>query len=306
MDEQRAPPPADRRIVRLAAAQHGVVSRAQLEAAGVARGAIERRLALGRLHRVHRGVYAVGHPLLSRAGRWMAAVLACGPGAVLSHQSAAALWGIRPARHVPIEVTCRSRAGRRPRKGIIVHRTRRLAAGEVTRREAIPVTTPARTLLDLAEVVPRRALERAIDEAERLRLFDLRAVRAVLHSNGGRRGAALLGSVLEEHHIGSTLTRSELEERFLALCRAHNVPVPEVNEPIGPYEVDFLWRAGRLIAETDGRESHGTRAAFEHDRARDARLTVAGYRVVRFTYRQVLREPKVVASVVRSLLRAAG
>jgi predicted transcriptional regulator of viral defense system len=208
MDEQSAQPPVDRAIASLAAAQHGVVAWRQLREAGLGCGGIELRVRRGRLHRVHRGVYAVGHVRLTPRGRWAAVVLACGDGAVLSHRSAAALWGFRASAASVIDVTVPSRAGRARRAGITIHRTGALSASEVTLRDGISVTTPARTLLDLAEVVPRRSLERAIEEAERLRLFDLRALEHVLRANPGRTGIRPLAAVLEEHHIGTTLTRT--------------------------------------------------------------------------------------------------
>ncbi len=151
--------------------------------------------------------------------------------------------------------------------------------------------------------MPRPALERALDDAERLRLFNGRAFETVIAAHAGRRGAAALAAVLAEHADGTTLTRSELEERFLVLCDVHDLPRPAVNARVERYEVDFLWRAERLIVETDGRASHGTSAAFERDRARDARLTVAGYRVLRFTYHQVTDEPAAVAELMTTLLR---
>jgi very-short-patch-repair endonuclease len=193
-------------------------------------------------------------------------------------------------------VTLPTRAGRRKRRGIVVHRSS-LAADEVTRQTHIPVTTPARTLVDLADVLPRRALERAIDQAEYLRL-DLGG----LVPRHGRPGSGVLCRVLADHRAGSTLTRSELEERFLTLHRAGELPRPVVNARVAGYEVDFLWQAERLIVETDGHAAHGTRAAFERDRLRDAELTALGYRVVRITYRRLVREPNAVREQLRRLL----
>lgn len=186
----------------------------------------------------------------------------------------------------------------RPRPGIALHRTAFLPANEVTTHHRIPVTTPARTLLT------RRALERALDQAERRKLCDFEALEAVLDAHPTRKGTRLLGAVLKDHQIGSTLTVNDLEELMLDLCRSHVLPLPEVNVPVGPYKVDFLWRTQKVIVETDGRESHGTRAAFEKDRARDARLTATGYRVLRFTYRQVLTEATKVATLIAAVLNA--
>ncbi len=302
MHQKDAYPSADRELARLAARQHGVVSRIQLRAAGLGDGAIGHRVRAGRLHPIHRAVYAVGHPLLSDRGRFLAAVLACGDGAVLSHRSAAALWGIQPLAPRAVDVTIPVQSGRSQRRGVTVHRTRRLPPSEVRRKDGIPVTSPARTLVDLAEVVADRPLERALDEGERLGLIKPQAVQAAIEGNPGRIGAATLSSVLDRHRAGSTLTRSELEELFRALCEAHGLPRPAVNVRLGRFRPDFLWREQRLIVETDGTETHLTRAAFERDRIRDAELTAAGFRVVRFSYDRITREPAAVATTLRALL----
>jgi predicted transcriptional regulator of viral defense system len=298
-------------IAELAEAQHAVVALSQLVSLGLGARAVSHRVQRGMLHRVHRGVYAVGHPLLTREGRWMAAILACGPHAVLSHRSAASLWGLRPNARTAIDVTVPSRAGR-TRDGIDVHRGSGIDANDVAGVEGIPTTSVARTLLDLAEVVNARTLERAIDQAEVRRLLDMRAIDDVLaRGGGGRRGAAALRGVLAELRLGTTLTRSELEERLLAICREAALPRPDVNAWIpypggGGAEADFLWREQQLVVEVDGRDVHTTRRAFEHDRRRDQRLMLAGWRVVRFTWRQVLFEPAYVAATLRSLLARAA
>ncbi len=302
MEAESANPPVDRLIADLATAQHGVISYPQLRAFGLSRQAIDKRVRQGRLHRIYRGVYAVGHRRLGVQGRWMGGTLTAGKESVLSHRSAADLWGLRRSASSVVEVTVPTLAGRRARDGLTVHRTSSLPISEITSRHGIRVTTPSRTLLDLAEVVPRRALERALDESEHLRLFDLRALRAAVVANPGRIGAARLAAALLEHMAGTTLTRSELEERFLELCRRHRLPAPLVNTRLGGFEVDFYWPDAALVVETDGRASHGTRAAFERDRARDAALTAAGYRVVRFTWRQVTAEPAAVAARLEALL----
>jgi very-short-patch-repair endonuclease/predicted transcriptional regulator of viral defense system len=298
-------PPRDRAIAALAGRQHGVVALPQLKALGITASAVRDRVASGRLHRVHRGVFAVGHPILKTEGRFMAAAFACGPGAVLSHRSAAALWDLRQTDRALIDVTAPTR---RSRRGIDVHGSRTLQPADVTTVNGIPCTTVARTLLDLAEVVDRRGLERAYERAEILRMLDTRAVQEVLDRAAGRRGAAMLQSILGDNSLGDAITRSELEERFLAICKSSRLPRPRVNAYIDLYgggvEVDFLWRRERLIVETDGHASHGTRAAFERDRARDRRLTIAGWRVVRFTWRQVVRERDEVASTLALLLAA--
>jgi hypothetical protein len=221
-------------------------------------------------------VYAVGHPGLSPEGRWLAAVLACGAGAVLSHQSAAALWDLRPTSRAAIDVTAPSRHRRR---GVDLHRSRCLAPEQRTERSQIPCTTVARTLVDLAGVLERTGIEGAWRRAEMLALLDVHAVKSALEPSRGRRGAGVIRSLLAESGVDE-ITRSELEERFLALCDHASLPRPEVNTRIDAnganYEVDFLWRAQRLVAETDGWGPHHTRDAFETDRRRDAALLVAG------------------------------
>lgn len=277
----------DAAIARMAARQHGVVTRAQLIAVGILPSGISDRVSAGRLHRIHRGVYAVGHPNLCNEGRWIAAVLACGEGAVLSHRSAAELWRMLPVRQAnpngregpaAVDVTVPGAGGRRRRAGIRLHRSLTLSPADVTRRAAIPVTTPARTLADLRRVVPSHRFAAALRQAEYLRL-----------PTGDR--------------VTPDRTRSELETRFLALCRRHRLPRPEVNVRVDRFRVDFLWRQERLIVELDGWESHRTRSAFEEDRARDARLALLGFEVVRFTWRQVEDHAALAAETVRRLLR---
>jgi very-short-patch-repair endonuclease len=289
----------DRQIAALAARQYGVITRAQLVALGLGEDAIDYRLSTGRLHRVHRGVYAVGHRRLTRHALYLAAVLTCGKGAVLSHSSAARLWRLPCREESTVHVTVSGTGGRLNRPGLAIHRAA-LGDRDLARVEGIPVTSPGRTLVDLADIVPRRALERALDEAAYLRL-DL----SDLSPTDGRRGSGLLAEVLARHKPGTTLTRSQLEERFLGLCRSAGLRAPEVNRRVRGYEVDFVWRPRRLVVETDGSAAHGTRAAFERDRARDAALTAAGWRVVRITHRRLTAEPEEVAALLRTLLGAS-
>lgn len=308
MTDSQAQPvtrPVDLLVATLAQTQHGVVSGWQMVDLGLSRSGIGHRVRMGRLHRVMSNVYAVGHARLSREGRWMAAVLTAGRGAVLSHASAAAHWELRRGSSPVIDVTVPTRAGRRPRHGLRIHRSGRLRPEDVTTYDAIPVTSPARTLLDIAEQISRGSLERAVDRADALGIFDLVDVRDVLAAYPGRAGSGSLIAVLDLYREEPQFTRSEFEELFLELCEAHAIPRPTVNGSAGGYEVDFLWRAQRLVVETDGRRDHATRAAFERDRAKDARLVVAGYHVVRFTYRQVTREPVAVAATVLALLGPA-
>jgi hypothetical protein len=255
----------DKRLAELAATQHGVVELGQLRILGLSAGGVQHRVSAGRLHRVHRGVYAVGHAVLGREGRWMAAVLACGPGAVLSHRSAAALWGVRFTSRSVIDVTL-GRPTRRARPGIEIHRTRTLRPRDTTRHHGVPCTTVARTLLDLAALIDRRSLERACEQAEILRLLDLHALIDVLDRAAGRRGATALRSVLATYADGGPLTRSELEERLLEACERFAIPPPRVNALVrvggDPIEVDFSWPGQSLIVEVDGYRTHGTRGAF--------------------------------------------
>jgi hypothetical protein len=236
----------------------------------------------------------------------MAAVLACGPGAALSHRSGADHLDLRRTQRAAVDVTTLTQRGRK-RPGIDAHRAKGLAAADVTVVRGIPCTTVPRTLLDLAEVLDRRGLERAIERAEQLRLFDLTAVEEALERAEGRPGASKLQDLLGCDLRRPKLTKRELEERFLRLCNEAELPQPQVNVWI-PFaegdgvEADFLWREQRLAVETDGWETHGTRQAFERDRLRDQRLAVAGWRVIRFTWRQIAEEPARVATTVTKLM----
>jgi predicted transcriptional regulator of viral defense system len=288
------------RLAALAARQHGLVTHAQLVALGLDDAAIRRRVRDGRLHRVGRGVYAVGHPELTVHGRFLAAVFGCGPGAALSHESAAVLWGIRPPRGPRIDVTVPASSGRRNRRLVVVYRSAP-RPDEVTLKDGVPVTTPARTLLDLAGTLSRRQLERALDQAEYLDL-DLRG----LAPRQGRRGGALLRAVLASHEAGTTWTRSELEERMLALCRRGGISPPVVNGEVEGFEVDFHWPDQRFAVETDGWSAHRGRGAFERDRVKDAQLVEAGWRVIRITRSRLAREPGAVAAQLARLLYADG
>jgi predicted transcriptional regulator of viral defense system len=289
---------ADALIAELAGRQHGVVARWQLLALGLGHGAIDHRVARGLLHAVHRGVYAVGHAALSRHGVWMAAVLAAGPNAVLSHRSAAALWGIRDGGGRDVDVTM---ARDRKRPGIRAHRAA-LAADEITIEDGIPVTTPARTLLDLAEQLTPQRLERAVHEAEYRRLTSPLSLEALLTRHQGRRGTKALRAIVDQTNLGSTITKSDLEILFLAFVDQHQIPRPLVNEPIGPYTVDAVWPGHRLAVELDSRQAHQTTRAFEQDRARDRHLQVAGWSVLRITWRQLHEDHATIAAQLRQVL----
>jgi len=291
-------PGAERLLAALATRQHGVVGRGQLLDLGLGRGAIDARVRSGRLHVVHRGVYIVGRTKIGQRGRWVAAALAYGEGAVLSHRSAAALWGLIRAPGRIVDVTSASGRGRRP--GIRLHRGR-LHPNERTTQDGIPVTCVARTLLDLAEALDERGLERAFEEADRLGLLKMGAVDLACERGVGRRPVALCRRVMDRARMPHT-ARSPLEDRFARFCDERNLPPPSLNVEVLGREVDAFWPAKQLIVELDGFAYHHHRAAFERDRARDAALQTAGYRVVRLTHRRLDREAGAVEAELRRLL----
>jgi very-short-patch-repair endonuclease len=302
---ESGPPTADPAIAKLAGRQHGVVSRAQLRDIGLSDSSIGQRVACGRLHRLHAGVFAVGHEVLALRGRWMAAVLACGPGAVLSHASAAELWGLRFGASRWIDVTI-PRTGRRNRDPIRIHRPRSLPAAEVTTHHAIPVTSAARTILDMAAILRRAHLEAMLDRMEIRELTDYPALARTAAAHPGHHGTGRLRTALATHVAGEQVTRSDLEVLFRQICRDHGLPLPRVNQRIAGREVDFLFAGPRLIVETDSWRYHRTRRAFEDDRARDALLLARGYRTLRVTDRQLTRAPAAVAALLAEALRPAA
>ena len=300
MQTKCSPRGVEAAIAALAARQFGVVSRRQLVGLGLGPGAIKHRVALGRLQPVHRSVYAVGHRSLKRDGWWLAAVLAAGPDAALSHRAAAALWRIRDSARAAIEVTAPRRI--RDRDGLETHRAV-LPADEITHEPGIPVTTPARTLFDLAGVVSHDQLEHAFNEAEYRRLTSPTSLDVLLARYPGRRGTANLRRVLEKHDaIGVTPLRSVLEQRFVTFLDANGLPRPLVNRRTEHGELDASWPEQRLIVEVDGWAAHGSRKAFEADRARDRALQTAGWRVVRITSRQLENDAGTIAHQLRTLL----
>jgi very-short-patch-repair endonuclease len=267
--------PWDGAIARFAAHQHGIVTTAQLLGAGVGRRTIARRVASGLLVPLHRGVYQLG-PVGSRWGLEMAAVLACGEGAVLTHQTAAAIWGFGRADRV-VHVTVRGKA-RRSRPGVRVHRSLSLDAAV---HNGLPLTDPARTLRDLRTVLPSHELDRAEEQAE------------------------ILGLVIpDDASLNAGFTRSEAERRLKALCKAADLPIPKTNARVAGWEVDAYWPAHNLIVEVDGYRYHRTRQAFERDRRKDAALTAAGNRVVRITWRRLTNEPVSLSAQFGALLAA--
>ena len=294
---------ADAGIAELAERQHGIVSRQQLLELGLGEDAIDGRIRRGRLHRLHSGVYAVGHSVISKEGRWMAAVLASGPGAVLSHRTAAALWGIRWPSGGPIDVTVphRSRSS-----GHIRRHLASLPADEVTTRYGIPVTTVPRTIFDLATVASEQGVEAALRESEYLELRDRLSLPHLLDRYPGRRGSRIVRMCLARRAEAPGRIRSPLEEVFLPFLGRHRLPTPQLNAWVQAggrsFQVDCLWKPQRQIVELDGFQSHGTKAAFRNDRARDRALRVAGYGVTRLTWNQLEDEPLAIVADLRTLL----
>ncbi|MBN1528948.1 MAG: type IV toxin-antitoxin system AbiEi family antitoxin domain-containing protein [Thermoleophilaceae bacterium] len=292
----------DAAIAELAARQHGVVARRQLVELGLGEYAVRHRIRAGRLHVLHRGVYAVGHLRLSLAGARMGAALACGPGAALSDAAAGACWGLRPSGGALIDVTA-PREVRRPR--IRVH-VRRLPADERTVHDGIPITTVPRTLLDLAATLQPHQLAAAVNQAEVLRLTDPLSLPQLLERYPGRRGTRRVREVMGET---TGVPRSELEALFQEFLRKADLPRPETNAAFhlaGRWiEVDCLWREARVALELDGRMVHDTRASFESDRLRDRELVVAGWTPVRVTWRQLERDARRLEADLRVLLTSA-
>lgn len=251
------------------------------------------------------GVYSLGRPPTSPNEHRMAAVLACGRGATLSHVAAAAHLGIRSSAAGEIDVTSPTGAGR-GLVGIRAHRSRTLADQDIALVDRIPTTSCARTLLDLAEVLTRDALAKAVDQAEILRILDLRELEDALARNPGRRGLLPLRALLSSLDPQSKLTKNDFERRLLHLLKKASLPTPEPNATLylegRTIHPDFLWRRERFVLETDGWHTHRTRQAFERDRAKDALLLRAGYRVLRITWRQLLNDPDQVAETVRRAL----
>ena len=297
-------PRGDPVVAELAERQHGVVSTAQLHAAGVAQGGVEWRVRHGRLHRIHRGVYAFGHSRLTPRGRMWAAVPACAgvDAALLSHRTAAAAWDLSPMPSGKLDVTTLRRSTSTTK--LRVHEAHTLdPLDDVVRQpDGLPVTNVARTLIDLAAELTAHQLERVCHRAEILRRLDAAHVERLLAARRSRGARNLRAALTTLVPAAPDITRSELEERFLALVAEAGLPRPEVNAVVAGYEVDFLWRRQRLVVETDGAATHLTPTAFEEDRRRDAALQVAGLRVVRFTWRAITQDPRVVDATMRALL----
>ena len=302
MEEKLAQDPLDRRISVLAARQHGVASREQLLSLGLGNDGIHKRVRAGRLHRVHRGVYAVGHPRLTAYGLFLAAVLTCGGGALLSHASAAKLWRLPWKQTARVNVTVPGRGGRSTRPRILIHRAA-IRPGDASSKDGIPVTSPARALLDLAATATARDLDRATNEARVLRLVTDPSLDEQFSRYPRHRGTRALR---EATRTDPALTRSEAERRLLDLIRAARLPAPETNVRLRGYEVDFLWREQRLVVEVDGYAFHSSRRSFERDRRKDRELHAEGYLVLRITWRELADEREaVVATLSAALTRRA-
>jgi very-short-patch-repair endonuclease len=298
----------DQLIVAIARKQHGVIALWQLLTLGLSASAVRERVAAGRLHRIHQGVYAVGRPDVTIKGSWMAAVLACGDGALLSHQSAATLHGLLNARAGRIHVTVPSRSSR-AHTGIRVHRTTCLAPHDRTKVDGIACTAVPATLLALAATVPGNVLESACNQAEMEGLLDMRAVEELLERRATHPGAARLRATLAVDGLGLDRTKSKLEKRFLRLAGDNGLPPPAVNAwmPIPGEEMqcDFVWHRERLVVEVDGWDTHRTRRAFREDRRRDRVLRLHGWHVVRVTGYDVDIDADGVLREVRTLLERA-
>jgi very-short-patch-repair endonuclease len=292
--------PWSRAAWQLARRQHGVVARSQLRALGMPPAAVRHRLEIGRLHELHRGVYAVGRPQVGRLGELTAAVLACGAEARLSHGSGAELWGIRPRSGGPIEVTVPPDVCRR-RPGLRVHRW---DAGPARRVKGIPVGDPVSVLIDLATCLPDEALEAAVNEADGRNLVATPRLRAALDSAPSRPGVGRLRRLLD----AQTFSRSQtaLERRFLAIALAAGLPKPAAQERLGRYRVDFHWPRLSLVVETDSLTYHRTVAAQTTDLRRDQAHARAGLRTLRFNHAQVFRQPEYVREVLADAVLHLG
>jgi predicted transcriptional regulator of viral defense system len=301
-------PRVEAEIVDLGLGQHGVFDLDQLREAGLSATAVHKRVARSRLHRIYVRVYSlVPLDLLPRDGRFMAAVLACGPGAALSHRSAGTHLELVNSARARIDVTIPTRVPRR-HTGIEIHRSTTLTEADVTSMKGIPCTTVARTLFDMSDVLRRRPLERAFDQAEVMGVFNLLGIEDQLRRNPTRPAATKVRALLNEHYVGSSATDSDFEELMFPLFRAAGLPIPRTRyfvilddgEPA--IRRDFVWPDHRLNVETDGKRVHGTAQAFERDRYNDQRMLAAGWRVIRITWKQLKADPHRVVALIAQLL----
>ncbi|HET7051175.1 MAG TPA: DUF559 domain-containing protein [Solirubrobacteraceae bacterium] len=288
----------------MATEQHGMVARRQLLELGLTRTSVQKRLDGGRLHPVYRGVYAVGHRKLTLKGCWTAAVLACGPTALLSHRAALALWALGRSESGLIDVTIEGRVGKPGPKGVRVHSTLTLHADDVAAVDGIPVTSLAWTVVDYAGVANRRQVRSVLEAMERRALYIGRELDRLLERTPNRKGVKTLRAAIADLTGPAPWLQSRLEEAFHELIRASDLPAYEANVLVEGELVDALWRKERVIVELDGYAFHKSRAQFETDRRRDAKLTVAGYRVLRITQQRLQNEPEAVLAEIRALLSA--
>ncbi|HWI21031.1 MAG TPA: DUF559 domain-containing protein [Baekduia sp.] len=289
--------PIDVVIAAIAARQHGLVTAAQLRRLPLDWKSIARREQTGRLHRRYRGVYSVGHEVLTREGVWLAAVFASGPTAALSHRSAAHHLGlVADSPREFAEVTASTR-GRRAQSGLRLYETTRLVPDQFTEHDGIRVTSVARTIADLAAVTTPRQVERAIGRAE---VRHSVSVKELMDAARYRKGARVIRRIIGASDV--PMTRSGLEDRFLALVGNAGMPLPKANTIVAGYEVDFLWERQKLIVETDGDADHLARSARHRDRRRDARLSALGYAVIRFGWEQVVGRPDEVTASLHGAL----
>lgn len=298
MAEERRPEGRHQALAELAEQQHGVVSTRQLRELGYSYDVTSDAAASGHLHRVHRGVYAVGRRRLDWHGRCLAAVLACAP-AYASHASAGWIWGL--LRYAPEWIDVTARTKRHSKATVRLHHGR-LNSRDCTEREGIPVTSLARTQLDLAATFPARRIERVLERSEELGLFDLTATEELLSRLPHHRGAKPLREALAIYRPDPTFTRSGVEERFVELVKAAGLPVPAMNCNVVGLELDAYWEAERFAVELDVYETHGTRAAFERDRLRQEDLLLAGIEMDRITGPRLKREPERVMERLGRLL----
>lgn len=293
----------NRKVADLAGRQHGVLGRWQLKELGLGEKMIKTRIANSGLIRLHRGVYAVGHRALTVESRWMAAVLAHGPEAVLSHRSAGQLWGIYPRSRIVPEVTCPG--SKKTKRGIVAHRGS-LPEDEVGRVRGIPVTSVPRTMLDLTGMLSEREVERAWNEMEVREYTDRLSVPRLLERYPGRKGSVVLARLANRQALPVGITRNEFEEAFLALIDRHRLPRPRMNAHVALrgrfFEIDCLWQDERVAIELDGAAVHRTDRAFQDDRERDRILIAAGYRTTRVTWHHLTRTPDDLAADLRSIL----
>jgi len=290
-------------VWELAASQHGVVTHHQLRTLGYGAEAIRHRLRVGRLHRRAQGVYAVGRPDLTWHGRLMVAVLSCGPTALISHATATALYALLPRVPGSVEVTVATERSRR-RAGVTVHCRGRLAAADRSSRDGVPVTSPARTLVDIATRLSAAQVERAVNQADAMDLVDPESLRAECARFAGQHGVARLRSVLDRRTFRASDSR--LEQRFLGIVRRTALPLPVTQRRVDGFRTDFVWPLLGLVVETDSLRYHRTPAQQHRDRLRDQAHFSAGRTPLRFTHAQVFHEPEHVERVLETAHRRLG